>query len=153
MPMPTTIEMNMTENSDRWPGKIVATPTDQARLIDSTIVMAIGLPIRLNPSSSSPSGRTTETTLAYSLSRKAQVEEAAHEGLGDLGGHALHELIEGGAGREGLHEVLVVEDAVADLLQLVLGQVEERAALELLGVDAVVDAGERHARGLDLAHE
>jgi hypothetical protein len=91
-----------------------------------------------------------ETALAVG---EAQVEEAAHEGLGDLRGHALHQLVEGGAARERLHELLVVEDAVADLLQLVLGEVEERAPLELLGIDAVVDAGERHARGLDLPHE
>ena len=71
--MPTTIEMNITENSDRWPGKIVARPTDHARLIDSTMVMAMGLPMRLKPTSNSASVRTKDTTLAYSLSRKAAV--------------------------------------------------------------------------------
>ena len=41
--------------------------------------------------------------------------------------------------REALHELLVVEDLVADLPQLLGREVEELAALEALGVDAVGD--------------
>src|SRR5256886_7519959 len=69
------------------------------------------------------------------------------------GRDAVDELVERRAARERLDELLVVEDLVADRGELLLGQVEECAPLELLGVDAVGDARERHVRGAQLAHE
>ena len=46
-------------------------------------------------------------------------------------------------GRERFHELLVVEDRVADVGEPVLGQVEQAAALELLGIDPVRDPLQR----------
>ena len=83
----------------------------------------------------------------------AEVEEPGGERVGDLGGEPLHELLERGPGREGFHELLIVEDLVADGGQLLAGEVEERAALELLGVDPVGQALERGVPPLELAHE
>ena len=65
---------------------------------------------------------------ALALLGQAEVEEATHERVGDLRGHAVHELVERGAGGEGLHELLIVEDALADLLQVLERQVEELPA-------------------------
>ena len=47
MPMPTTIEMNMTENRVRWPTTRVTTPMDHASVIASTPSMSTGLPTRM----------------------------------------------------------------------------------------------------------
>src|SRR5262249_62354483 len=71
----------------------------------------------------------------------------------DLGAHALHELVEGRPRRERLHELLVVEDLVADRGQLLLRQIEERTSLELLGVDPVGNLLERYAALAERAHE
>ena len=84
---------------------------------------------------------------------QAEVEEAPHQAVGDLGGGGVHQLVEGRAGRERLHEVLVVEDALPDLLQLVQRQVEQRPALELPRVDPVGQAGQRDPGGPQLAHQ
>src|SRR5207245_11675191 len=84
---------------------------------------------------------------------EAEVDEGRDECGRDLGRDAVDELVERGAARERLDELLVVEDLVADGGELFLGQEEERTALELLGVDAIGDAGERHVRGTQLAHE
>src|SRR3989338_3738237 len=46
MPMPTTIEMNITENSERWPMTSVATPMAQACEGASTTSMMRGRPGR-----------------------------------------------------------------------------------------------------------
>jgi len=54
MPMPMTIEMNITENSDRWPMTSVAAPSDQHRLMVRTSSITIGLPTRRKASSSRP---------------------------------------------------------------------------------------------------
>src|SRR2546427_5906516 len=84
---------------------------------------------------------------------ETEIEEAGGEGVGDLRGQAFDELFERGPGREGLHALRVVEDLVADGAELLLGQVEESAALELLGVDPVGEALERSVPALQLAYE
>ncbi len=68
-----TMEMNITENSDRWPTKSVAAPTDQQRLRASTISMTIGLPARAKATIRSPSVRAKARMVAFSLSSKAAV--------------------------------------------------------------------------------
>ena len=73
MPMPTTIEMNITENSERWPMTSVATPMAQACESASTTSMMSGRPRRRNARSSSASVSANARTVARSLSRKAAV--------------------------------------------------------------------------------
>ena len=82
-----------------------------------------------------------------------EVEEVGDEGRGELCVDALEQAGEARIAREALHELLVVEDLVADLPELVRGQVQELIALELLGVDAVGDALELDGRGAQLLHE
>src|SRR5437016_192483 len=94
------------------------------------------------------------TTLFRSfLVAESQVEERGDEAAGDLRRDAFHELVEGGPRRELLHEFLVVEDLVADLRQAFLRQVEERATFELLGIDAVREAQQRHRARAELSDE
>jgi hypothetical protein len=76
-----------------------------------------------------------------------------HERGRELGVDPLQELREARVGREALHEVLVVEDHVADLAQLHRVQVQEVPALEPLGVDAVVRARKLDRRFLQLLDE
>ena len=68
-----TIEMNMTEKSDRWPMTNVATPSDQQRLSVSTSSMSRGLPKRRKPTSSRPRVSAKAMSVACSLSRNAAV--------------------------------------------------------------------------------
>ena len=82
-----------------------------------------------------------------------EVEQAGDECLGDRRRDTVHELIERGPFRELLHELLVVEDALANLLEPVGRQVQQRPSLELLGIDAVIDAVQRHAVDAQLTHE
>jgi hypothetical protein len=71
MPIPMTIEMNITENSDRWPMMRVAAPSDQTRATVRTTVISKGLTTRMKPSSSRSSVRAKASRPAFSLSRKA----------------------------------------------------------------------------------
>jgi len=73
MPMPMTIEMNMTEKSERCPMTSVATPSDQQRLVVSTSSMSTGLPTRRNAARSRPSVSANARIVACWLSRKADV--------------------------------------------------------------------------------
>ena len=84
---------------------------------------------------------------------RPEIEEPGDERAGHLGGQAIHELVQGGPGGEALHEVLVVEDAVADLGELLLAEIEEGPALELLGIDPIGDAPERHLAVPQLARQ
>ena len=54
MPIPMTIEMKTTENSERCPMTRVATPIDQHRLSVRMASSMIGLPMRRKAISSSP---------------------------------------------------------------------------------------------------
>src|SRR5207244_603485 len=65
-----------------------------------------------------------------------EVDEVRDERVGDLGRHAVGELVEGRAGRERLHEFLVVEDRLADLAEPLLREVEQAEAFEDLRVDS-----------------
>ena len=82
-----------------------------------------------------------------------EVEEVGDEGGGQLRVDAFEQAGQARIPREALHELLVVEDLVADLLELVRRQVQELVALELLGVDPVGDALELDGRGAQLLHE
>src|SRR4030095_11876694 len=82
-----------------------------------------------------------------------EVEEVGDEGSGQLRIHAFEQAGEAGIAREALHELLVFEDLVADLLELVRAQVQELIALELLWVDPVGDALELDGRSAQLLHE
>ena len=73
MPMPITIGMNITENSERWPTTRVATPIDQHRESARASSMRSGLPTRRNAASRSASVNPNATSVARSLSRKAAV--------------------------------------------------------------------------------
>ena len=73
MPMPTTIEMNITEKSERCPMTRVATPMDQHRLTVRMVSISRGLPTRMKARSSRASVRANERMVACSLSRKAAV--------------------------------------------------------------------------------
>ncbi len=84
---------------------------------------------------------------------EAEVEELGDEGRGDLRIDARDELVEGGVAGEILHELLVVEDLVADLPQLVRRKVQECSPLEALRIDPVGHPPELHRTALDLAHE
>src|SRR5687768_18180268 len=46
---------------------------------------------------------------------ETDIDEAGHERVRHLAGHALHQLVERRTSRERLEELLVVEDLVADL--------------------------------------
>src|SRR5207245_770439 len=191
MPMPITIEMNITEKSERWPITRVAMPIDQQRLMVRTTSISTGLPTRRNATSKSPSVRAKAMSVARPLSRNAatissfwsaglpldagrdvayailneakirsafalgetQVDEVRDERGRDLRGDALGQLIERRAGRERLHEFLVVEDRVADRGELFLRQVQQGPPLELLGVDPVRDPLQRDVVGAQLADE
>ena len=82
-----------------------------------------------------------------------EVEEVRHEGGGHLRVDAFEQTGEARIAGEALHELLVVEDLVADLLQLVRRQVQELVALELLGIDPVRDALELDGRGAQFLDE
>ena len=71
--MPMTIEMNMTEKSDRWPTTSVATPIDQHRLSASTTSITNGFAGRTKAIKSSSSVSAKPRMVACSLSRKAAV--------------------------------------------------------------------------------
>ena len=82
-----------------------------------------------------------------------EVEEVGDEGRRHLGVDALDQPRQARVPREALHELLVVEDLVPDLLELGCRQVEELAALELLGVDPEGDAMELQRRSPQLLHQ
>ncbi len=90
---------------------------------------------------------------ALALLGQAEVEEAAQERVRDLGRHAVDELVGGRPRRERLHELLVVEDALADLGEALERQVEQRPPLELLGIDPVRHAGQGHPPLLQLPRQ
>src|SRR3989449_368190 len=149
--------MNMTEKSERWPMTSVAMPSAQQRLVATGEERAPGRVIGRRPVE--PRGdlghqildeADVEGGLAVG---EAQVDEARDERGSDLRRDAVDELVERRAVRTLLLEPLVSEDLVADREVLLLGEVEERAPLELLGVDPVGDAGERYAGGAQLADE
>ena len=73
MPMPITIEMNMTEKSERCPITSVAMPIAQQRLIASTASIKSGLPTRRNAISSNVNVSANATIVASSLSWNAAV--------------------------------------------------------------------------------
>ena len=82
-----------------------------------------------------------EVRVGGTLVGDPQIEHVVHEGLGELEVHALEETGQAGVVGEALHELLVVEDLVADLPELLGRQIQELATLEALGVDAVRQAG------------
>ncbi len=69
--MPITIEMNITEKSDRCPITSVAIPIDQHRLRASTSSSRTGLPNRTNAASKRPRVSAKASRVARSLSRNA----------------------------------------------------------------------------------
>jgi hypothetical protein len=84
---------------------------------------------------------------------EAEVEEAGDEGPRDLRGQAIDEPVEGRAGCEALQEVLVVEDSGPDFLELLCGEIEQGLTLELLRVDPVGQALQRHLAETELLRE
>ena len=54
MPIPATMETNITEKMLRWPTTRVTMPIDQRRLTLSTTVKSTGLITRRNATTSSP---------------------------------------------------------------------------------------------------
>ncbi len=84
---------------------------------------------------------------------QADVEEVRHEGGRHLGVDALEQAGQARVAREALHELLVVEDLVADLPQFRSAQVEELAALEAFRIDPVGDAVELDGAVVQLVGE
>src|SRR5438046_8393289 len=71
MPISITIEMNITENSERCPMTRVATPIDQQRLAARTRSISRGLPTLRNATSRRPSVSANAMMVARWLSRNA----------------------------------------------------------------------------------
>jgi hypothetical protein len=69
--MPITIEMNITEKSDRWPMASVVNPIDQQRPITRSAHMSVGLPTRLKPQKIRAIVSANDRMLAHSLSWSA----------------------------------------------------------------------------------
>src|SRR2546428_629692 len=152
MRMPITIGMNITENSERWPTTSVATAIDQQRLMASTISMRIGLPTRQKASRSRPSVSAKASRVARSLSRKA----ATISSLASAGLPVTPTSTSGNSERSAAtvaRTPSIASRSPADLLEPIGGEVEERPALELLGVDPVVEVVERHPVRAQLAHQ
>ncbi len=84
---------------------------------------------------------------------EAEVDEVRDECGRDLRGHAVGQLVERRAGRERLHEFLIVEDRLANVGEPFLRQVEQAPPLELLGVDPVRDPLQRDVVGPQLTDE
>jgi hypothetical protein len=85
--------------------------------------------------------------------REPEIEESADERGGELRRDAGDELVQRRPAGERLHELLVVEDLVANLGELLLRQVQEREAFEALRIDAIRDPDERHALRAELADQ
>ncbi len=73
MPMPTTMEMNITEKRVRCPTVRVTTPMDQASVTASTPSMSTGLPTRMKARVMTSSVRAKASTSEMLLSWKAAV--------------------------------------------------------------------------------
>src|SRR5437764_257010 len=154
MPMPITIEMNITEKSERCPITSVAMPIDQQRLVARTRSISTGLPRRTKAASRSPSVSANASRVARSLARNAAtISSFWSAGLAVTPTATSGQRVERRSGRERLNDLLVVEDRVADVGEPFLRQVEQAAPLELLGIDPVGDPLQRHVVGPELPDE
>ena len=84
---------------------------------------------------------------------QAEIEEVADEGDGELPVHGLEQRHQPGCGGKGLDEVLVIEDALAQLRECRLREIEERALVEIGQRDPVREVIEGDGAGAELPDE